>query len=127
LSAANIRGSDMDFGPYNLIDGDPATYWSTDDNVTSSEVTLDFLKPITLNALRVREFLPLGQRVECFALDVDVKGKWRECVRGTGIGNCRLLRFEPQKINRVRLRIEKSAACPAISEFSLFSPYKHYR
>ncbi len=127
ISASNIRGNSRTFDQYNLIDGNPATYWATDDDVTSAEVILDFPKPISINAVRIREFLPLGQRVGTFAVETYSRGKWQECAGGMGIGNCRLLRFDARRTSRVRLRIEGSAACPALSELSLFSPNLHYK
>ncbi len=127
ITASNVRGNSADFDAYNLIDADPCTYWATDDNVTEAEVIFEFPKPISINAARIREFLPLGQRVEAFALDTDSRGKWLERACGTCIGNCRLLRFEAQRTTRVRLRIKGCAACPVLSEFSLFSPNQRYK
>ncbi len=127
ITASNVRGNNTAFDQYNLIDADPATYWAGDDDVTSAEVIFDFPKPISINAARIREFLPLGQRVGSFAVDTESRGKWQECAAGTGIGNCRLLSFDARRTKRVRLRIEKSAACPALSEFSLFSPNLFYK
>jgi alpha-L-fucosidase len=70
--------------------------------------------------VRIREFLPLGRRVEAFALGVWQDGKLQEIVAATSIGNCRLLRLEHTTTSKVRLRITAAAAPPAISEFSLF-------
>ncbi len=120
VSAENTRGNSPAFGPANLLDGNPATYWSTDDGVTQAEVVLTFPAPITFNVLRLREFLPLGQRADEFALDADTKGQWQVYAEGVAIGNRRLLRGPDCTTDRVRLRIRKAAACPAISELALF-------
>jgi hypothetical protein len=37
-----------------------------DDAVTTPEVVLDLGKPVTLNVVEFREYLPLGQRVDAF-------------------------------------------------------------
>lgn len=68
----------------------------------------------------LREFLPLGQRVEAFALDVWRDGAWHEFARGTSIGNRRLIRTAPLTTDKVRLRITQAPVCPAISEVGLF-------
>jgi alpha-L-fucosidase len=66
---ASTRGNDPKFSPQNLLDGKRDTYWTTDDSVTTPEVTFEFKKPITFNIVRMREYLPLGQRVDDWALD----------------------------------------------------------
>jgi len=119
-TAENTRGGDPQFAPGNAVDGDRKTYWATDDNVTVSNLTLDLGKPTTFNVVRVREYLPLGQRIDSFALDSWQDGKWVEFASATSIGNQRLLQTKPITASKVRLRITKAAACPAISELGLF-------
>jgi len=74
--------------------------------------------------VRLREYLPLGQRVEAFAIDAWQDSRWIEFGKGTSIGNCRLLRQTPVTTSKVRLRILQAPVCPAISELSLFSEAK---
>lgn len=119
-TASNVRGGDSQFGPKRVIDGKRDTYWATDDSVTNASLTLEFKRAVTFNVVRLREYLPLGQRVEAFALDRWVDNQWTEFASGTTIGNCRLLHTEPVTADKIRLRITQAAACPAISEFSLF-------
>lgn len=119
-AAGDIRGNDPRFGPGCLVDGNPGTYWATDDGAEKPEAVLEFPKPITFNVVRLREFLPLGQRVDRFAIDVDAGGQWQEYANGTAIGNRRLVRGASRATRRVRLRIPEFRACPAISEMALF-------
>lgn len=119
-TADNIRGKNPLFSPDNLLDGNPGTYWSTDDGVNAAEVVFEFPAPISFNVASLREFLPLGQRVERFALDVDRNGQWQEYAQGVAIGNRRLIRGMRCSTRRVRLRIHEGPVCPAISGFSLF-------
>jgi alpha-L-fucosidase len=75
--------------------------------------------------VRLREFLPLGQRVDAFALDAWRNGAWKEFHRGTGIGACRLVRGKMITTTKVRLRIINSPVGPALAEFGLFAePYR---
>jgi len=89
---------------------------------------------VTFNVVRLREYLPLGQRVEAFALDAWTKDDstnggsnrsggdgWREFAAGTSVGNCRLVRVARQRTSKIRLRIIRAAACPAISEIGVFA------
>jgi alpha-L-fucosidase len=123
-AADNVRGKDRRFAAANVLDGKRDTYWATDDAVTAAELVLDLGKPATFNIVRIREHLPLGQRVEEFALDQFKDGQWLEFAKGTSIGNCRLVRGNAVTTDRVRLRIVKAPACPAIAEIGLFAESK---
>jgi alpha-L-fucosidase len=120
-SASNTRGNDERFAPSNVLDGRRDTYWATDDGVTQAELVLDLGKPVTFNVVRLREHLPLGQRVERFALDAWNEGKWEEFAAGTSIGNQRLVATRSLTASKVRLRVTQAPVCPAISEFGFYA------
>lgn len=121
LSASNVRGGSRQFAAENLLRTDHKKYWATDDAVTTPELVLDFARPVTFNVVSLREYLPLGQRIEAFALDQWKDGQWVEFAKGTSIGNHRLVRGEYVTTQRVRLRITQAPVCPALSEFGLFA------
>ena len=56
-----------------------------------------------------------------WALEVWQDGKWQEFAKVSSIGACRLVRTTPRTTTKIRLRITKAAACPAVSEFSIFA------
>ncbi|MHB8952235.1 MAG: alpha-L-fucosidase [Pirellulaceae bacterium] len=120
LSADNIRGQDPRFSAENLIDDNPDSYWATDDQVTAPAVEVDFGKPVTFNVVSLREYLPLGQRVEAFALDRWQDGQWLEFAHGTSIGNLRLVRIAPITSEKIRLRITQAPVCVALNELGLY-------
>ncbi len=119
-TASNTRGDDPKFAAGNTIDGDRQTYWATNDGVTTGELVLDLPKPVAFNVVRIREYLPLGQRVDSVAIDSWNDGKWTELATATSIGNQRLLRTPTTTTSKVRLRVTKAAVSPAISEVGLF-------
>ena len=119
-SASNTRGGDKRYSPANVLDGSRDTYWTTDDQITTPELILNFDREIRFSVVRMREHLPLGQRVEAFALDQWKDGRWVEFARGTSIGNCRLVRGETVSTSKIRLRIMQAPVCPAIAELALF-------
>jgi alpha-L-fucosidase len=121
-SASNVRGGDHKrFSPKNTVDGRRGTYWATDDPVKTPELILDLGRDVTFNVVRIREHLPLGQRVEAFGLDRWQDGQWKELAAGTSIGNCRLVRGRLVTSSKIRLRVTKAAACPAIAELAVFA------
>jgi alpha-L-fucosidase len=119
-SASNVRGQDARFAAANVLDAKRDTYWSTDDAAAAPELVLDLGRTVTFNVVSLREYLPLGQRIEDWALDAWESGAWREFARGTAIGNRRLWRGDEVTTTRVRLRVTKAPACPAISELALY-------
>ncbi|MBV9468497.1 MAG: alpha-L-fucosidase, partial [Abitibacteriaceae bacterium] len=121
VAATNTRSNDKHFAPSHVIDGKRDTYWASDDAVTTPELTLDLKHPVTFNVVRLREFLPLGQRIESFALDAWNNGNWEEFASGTSVGNQRLVQTHKITTTKVRLRITGSPVCPAISEVGLFA------
>ncbi|HEX5221576.1 MAG TPA: alpha-L-fucosidase [Verrucomicrobiae bacterium] len=121
IEASNTRGNSPDFAAAYVLDTNRNTCWATDDNVTNAELIVTLAAPATFNVINLREYLPWGQRVDAFALDRWQDGKWIEFARGTSIGNRRLVRVDPVTTDKVRLRITRAAACPAISEFGLYA------
>jgi alpha-L-fucosidase len=121
--AAIVAGIDVGAGPFtaqNALDGRRDTYWYAGDSIHTPELVLQFDQPIQPAVVDVHEYLPLGQRVEAFAVDVWQNGDWHEVARGTSVGCRRLLRVDTPPTTQVRLRIIQAPVCPAICEFSLF-------
>ena len=121
-STAKITASNSRPGlpPANLIDAKPATYWASDDDVLTPSVTLDFSKPVTFSVISLREYIQLGHRIDDWALDTWDGGAWKEFAAGTCIGAHRLWRGQPLTSGKIRLRITKAAACPALAEFGVY-------
>jgi alpha-L-fucosidase len=119
-TASNVRGNDEKFAAANATDGKADTYWATDDAVTTPELVLEFAAPVTFNVARVCEYLPLGQRIDAIAVDAWYGSRWQPFATATSVGNQRLLPGKNMTASKVRLRVIKAAACPAISEFALF-------
>jgi len=120
VTASNVRGPARRYRPENVIDEKRDTYWATDEDVTNADLALEFPQPITFNVVRIREYLPLGQRVEGYVLERWQDGKWEEFASGASIGNCRLVRGADVTTSKVRLRITKAVVCPALSQIGLF-------
>ena len=121
LRPTNVRGQTKQFAAENLLKPHSTKYWATDDVITTPELVLEFSRPATFNVVSLREYLPLGQRVEGFAIDQWKDGTWVEFARGTSIGNRRLLRGVLVTTEKVRLRITQAPVCPALAEFGLFA------
>ena len=113
-TASNTRGNDPAFSPARAVDGDPNTYWATDDNVTTAWLEVDLGQPRTFNVIRTEEMLSLGQRVAQYKIEALISGSWKTIATGTTIGYRKLDRFPAVTATKVRLTIEKSLACPTL-------------
>jgi alpha-L-fucosidase len=120
-TGSNIRGNDRMFAAENVTDGNPQTYWATDDTVTEASIIVRLQNPTTFDVLMLREYIPLGQRVESFTVEHWDGSEWREIIPGTTIGYKRLLRFPPVTTDAIRLVIHSSRAAPLISTVSIHS------
>ncbi len=122
VSASNTRGEDVRFAGSHVVDNHAESYWATDDDVLQPSLVLNLPAVATFDVIRLREHLPLGQRVTSFSIEAWQENVWHEIAHGTSIGSQRLLWLsDPVVASKVRLRITGADACPAISEFALFS------
>lgn len=85
-----------------------------------SVILLDLPLPVIVDRAMIQENFRNGQRVEAFVLQAWDGLAWREIMGGTTIGYKRLLRFEPVKTSRVRLKILSSRDVPEITTFGLY-------
>ncbi len=97
------------------------TYWATDDTVTTAWVEYRFIEPQTFNRVLLQEYIPLGQRVEKFHIEVeDENGNWRTIAEETTIGYKRIVLTETVTTKKVRLVIDRSRASIVLNRFGLF-------
>jgi alpha-L-fucosidase len=121
LHASNVRGNRDRYGAEKLLDGNPNTYWATDDPLHTPELIADFVHPVRFNVIRLREAIQLGQRIGAFCLDVWRQDAWTQVAQGTSVGSCRLIPLgKAMETTRLRLRITESPVCVALAEFGVF-------
>ena len=120
-TSGKIRGGDAAYGASNATDGDPDTYWATDDGVLSGSITIDLDGPKTFNRFLVQEHIALGQRVKRFSLEAEVNGEWEMIAEQTTIGYKRILRLEDVIASRIRLNILDARDSPLISNIELYN------
>ncbi|HOU29995.1 MAG TPA: alpha-L-fucosidase [Bacteroidales bacterium] len=118
VSASDTRG--RKFSPANVNDGNPETFWATNDNVTSAYITIDLVKETEVNRILMQEYIKLGQRVQEFKVEALSDGSWKEVVKGTTIGYRIIRKFPTIKASKIKVTILRSKACPVISNIELY-------
>jgi len=119
-TASNTRGNDAAFGPGKALDGNPDTYWATDDNARDGWLEVDLGQPTKFNLSCVQEAIALGQRIEAYGIEYWDGNAWQPAAKGTTVGYKKLDRFNAVTAQRVRLAIGKARACLAVQTFALY-------
>ncbi len=119
-TASSYRGDVESFSPANITDGNKATYWATDDEVTtgSIEIQLSQIKPVKY--ITLQEYIKLGQRIKSFTVEAWVENRWKSVASATTIGYKRILKLDPVETNKIRVNITSSKACPLISNIEIY-------
>ena len=106
---------------FSVVDDNYDSYWATDDTVTTAWVEIRFNEPRTFNRVMLQEYIPLGQRVEKFHIEVeDENGNWRTIAEETTIGYKRIVLMETVTTKKVRVVIDQSRASIVLNRFGLF-------
>lgn len=124
VSASNVRAGDSTYSPFMVIDGDPDTYWSTDDLVNKASIEIDLKNKRTFNRILLQEYIRLGQRVRSFTVEYLVGDEWKLIDEQTTIGYKRILRFPNVTGSKVRVSITSSKASPVISNIGVYKAPK---
>src|SRR5690606_30564037 len=101
----------------NLAQGGVAS-WRPGTGVTGA-TTVQLAGPVMAGVADLREPIEHGQRVAMYRLEGRVGGAWRELSRGTTIGYRRLVRFEPVRLDAVRVMVDAAVEQPMAVEIGL--------
>ncbi|MCB0655006.1 MAG: alpha-L-fucosidase [Saprospiraceae bacterium] len=110
--------SDPGSQPNHLTDGKPETFWAA--ATIKAEMVIPVNPADTFNVLSLEEYLPLGQRVKSFAVDIWKDGQYQLIARQTTIGHKRLLRFPALSTDKIRIRILDGKDVPVLREVELY-------
>lgn len=120
ITASSTRGKSKQYKPENLLNDNYDSYWCTDDNVLTASFDIDLGTEKTFNRISLQEYIPLGQRVSQFNVEIWSNGQWEEVATATTIGYKRILRFPTVTTSKVRVNIQNSLACPVLNKVGLF-------
>lgn len=117
-SSSVARGKE--YRALNVNDGNKETYWSTPDDITSGNITIDLGSETEVNRILLQEYIKLGQRVQEFRVEAFVDGTWKQLVEGTTIGYKVIRKFPAVKTSQIRVTVDRSKASPIISNIELY-------
>ena len=109
------------FKAANMLDEDYDSCWAAPDGITKATLTFTLAGEKTFNRILLQEYIPLGQRVKAFSVEVLLPdGSWKEVASETTIGYKRIILTDRVTTTAVRIRIDESLACPVLNHFGLF-------
>lgn len=118
IEASETRGNR--FAPENMLDDDYDSYWAPKDETHEAVITLALDGKKTFNRIMLMEYIPLGQRIAEFHVDVlSEDGEWVEIAKETTIGYKRIVPIETITTDSVRIVIDNAYACPVLNKISL--------
>lgn len=118
FKASNTRGKN--YATAALTDKNNGTYWATADHVHEAQLTIDLKKSTTFDIISLQEFIPLGQRIDSFMIEVFENNQWKKVYTGTSIGAKRLIKFDiPITANSIKVMLKAPVAI-TLSEFGLY-------
>ncbi|WP_316807672.1 alpha-L-fucosidase [Pedobacter agri] len=119
ISSSHSRGKK--FNPALALDGNKQTYWATADETHTANLEIDLKTPKSFDIISLQEYIPLGQRIEAYTIEVLENNNWKKIYDGTSIGAKRLIKLDqPVTTNKVKFNITKSPVCITLSEIGLY-------
>jgi len=120
VHAEKVRGEAAQYAGKNMTDGMKDTYWAVDDSVTTASFEIDLQGTHTIKYLMLQEYIPLGQRIKSFTVELKQDDEWKPVAAATTIGYKRILKIDPTEAQAMRINIKESKACPVISNVEVY-------
>lgn len=123
ITASNVRGNDIDFKPGNVVDGDDATYWTTDDGTESGSLTIKWNTAKKFDVVSIEEAIQKGQHINSYKVEYKTSdsANWQTLKSGVTIGAKRLVRTSPVSATQVKITVGTSdGKVPMLSEVGVY-------
>jgi alpha-L-fucosidase len=124
LSTAQIKASDTrgkDYPLRHLTDNNWNTYWASKEEAHTPVIEASWKTAQTFDLIRLREYIPLGQRIESFEVEAMIDGSWKKIAAATSIGACRIIALDaPITATGLRIRVTASPVAVTFSEMGVY-------
>lgn len=120
---ANIEASSTKskcFSAQNLLDNDPATYWTSNENTNKAELQIDFGKATNFDLIQLNEAIEYGQRVSRFEVFSQQNESWESIFSGTTIGYKRIIKIDSVNTNKIKIFIETTSNPPVLTSIGVY-------
>ncbi len=121
VKADNER--DCRFSASKVNDGNPETFWATNDDYPYGTISFSMDNPVTVSRVLIQEYIKLGQRVKSFYLEGEKDGNWFKINTydtTTTVGYKRIVRFDPVELDKLTINFEESRGPLCISNIEAY-------
>ena len=120
VKASGTRSNLKKYAASNVLSNNKNLYWAVNDNSTTASLTFQLKERSTFNCMEIKEFIPLGQRIRSFTIEVDKDGTWIPVFKGSTVGSKKLAKFDDVIASKVRITFSNALACPVIESVKLY-------
>ncbi len=118
ISVTNSRAKN--YNTNFILDRNKNTYWATADNIKEATLTLEFKEAIDFDIISLQEYVPLGQRIDSYSVEVMQNNRWKVIATGASIGAKRIIKIN-DAVNTNKVRVKLSApVCLTLCEFGIY-------
>ena len=123
IVASNVRGNDAAFKPGNVVDGNDATYWTTNDGTTSGSLTIKWNTAKKFDVVSFEEAIQKGQHINSYKVEYKASddAQWQTLKSGVTVGAKRLVRTAPVAATQVKITVGTTdGKVPMLSEVGVY-------
>lgn len=106
--------------PRNVLDGNYDTYWCMPGEATAGSIEVAFGREVEFDIVELQEYIPLGQRISGWKVEVKSGGSWHPFAVGSTIGYRYLAKGNPVSATGLRLTVTSSLALPLINSIAVY-------
>ena len=120
VTVDSFANKDEKYGASKIVDGNYDTYWAPDKGSKTGTIEIDLGESKEFDVISLQEYIPLGQRVSSFNVEVLQGEIWNKVYEGKTIGYKRLIRMAPIKGGKIRINITDSLEVPLINNVGIY-------
>ena len=123
IVASDVRGNDAAFKPGNVVDGNDATYWTTNDGTTSGSLTIKWNTAKKFDVVSIEEAIQKGQHINSYKVEYKASddAQWQTLKSGETVGSKRLVRTAPVSATQVKITVGTTdGKVPMLSEVGVY-------
>lgn len=123
IVASDVRGNDAAFKPGNVVDGNDATYWTTNDGTISGSLTIKWNTAKKFDVVSFEEAIQKGQHINSYKVEYKASddAQWQTLKSGVTVGAKRLVRTAPVSATQVKITVGTTdGKVPMLSEVGVY-------
>lgn len=123
IVASDVRGNDAAFKLGNVVDGNDATYWTTNDGTTSGSLTIKWNTAKKFDVVSFEEAIQKGQHINSYKVEYKASddAQWQTLKSGVTVGAKRLVRTAPVSATQVKITVGTTdGKVPMLSEVGVY-------